>query len=177
MIRTLILLMVLAGGPLLAAPPGQPYAGLWHLNPAKENHLLNYDLEHDPDAPYNRSFTPPASRGRNPDFKVNPNARSGEGGVTALSSFHAANNNPSQGARTSAFLDYYAFSNWQDLDQLNSGLPIAIRIPPPQRICSSPSPLPTPAAPGCGRRPATRASCGSWTVPAAECPRPSRSTP
>lgn len=101
-----------------AAPPGQPYAGLWHLKDTEPNFILNYDLSTDPDAPYMRSGTTLAPRGRNPAFKINAHARSGEGGVTALSSFHAANKNPSQGERTASFLDYYAFAHWHYLDQI-----------------------------------------------------------
>lgn len=101
-----------------AAVPGQPFAGLWHLKDTDPAYLLNYDINSDPDAPYMRSGSALANRGRNAAFKVNANARSGEGGITALSSFHAANNNPAQGEKTAAFLDYYAFAHWQYVNQL-----------------------------------------------------------
>lgn len=114
-ILTVFILMVAVAR---AAVPGQPWAGLWHLKDTDPAYLLNYSIASDPDAPYMRSGTALAARGRNAAFKVNANARSGEGGVTALSSFHAANNNPAQGEKTAAFLDYYAFAHWQYVNQL-----------------------------------------------------------
>ena len=101
-----------------AAVPGQPYAGLWHLKDTDPAYILNYDINTDPNAPYTRSGTVLANRGRNASFKINATARTGEGGVTALSSFHAAANHPAQGEKTAAFLDYYAFAHWQYVDQL-----------------------------------------------------------
>lgn len=118
-VRLLLLLFALAFcRHAVAVPPGQPYAGLWHLKSTDPNYILNYNILSDPDAPYRRAGTPLAARGRNANFKLNANARAGEAGVTALSTFHAANNNPVQGERTDNFLDYYVFVNWQYIDQL-----------------------------------------------------------
>jgi mannosyl-glycoprotein endo-beta-N-acetylglucosaminidase len=90
--------------------PGQPYASYWFPST-----ILDWDPATDPDAPFNRSSVPLASRFSNPDFNVNPHAHLDEGRVQALVAFAPTSFNPSQGSATE---DYYALNYWQYIDQL-----------------------------------------------------------
>lgn len=95
-----------AGDPL----PGQPYASYWFPST-----ILDWDPATDPDAPFNRSSVPLATRFSSPDFNVNPHAHLDEGRVQALVAFAPTSFNPSQGSATE---DYYALNYWQYIDQL-----------------------------------------------------------
>jgi len=90
--------------------PGQPYASYWYPST-----ILDWDPATDPDAPFNRSGVPIASRFSNPDDNVNPHAHLDEGRVQALVAFAPTSFNPSQGSATD---DYYALNYWQYIDQL-----------------------------------------------------------
>jgi mannosyl-glycoprotein endo-beta-N-acetylglucosaminidase len=91
--------------------PNQPYSSYWF-----PNDLLTWDPATDPDAPYNRSGVPLRSRFTDPATQVNPHARDGEAGVTALSIMYpSTSGNPSQGS--DAF-DVHAFGYWQYVDLL-----------------------------------------------------------
>ena len=90
--------------------PGQPYASYWFPST-----ILDWDPATDPDAPFNRSSVPLASRFSHPDFNVNPHAHLDEARVQALVAFAPTSFNPSQGSATD---DYYALNYWQYIDEL-----------------------------------------------------------
>lgn len=91
-------------------PPGQPYASYWFPST-----ILDWSPATDPDAPFNRSGVPLATRFQNPDLNVNPHAIPGEAGIASLVAFAPTSFNPSQGTPT---IDYYALNYWQYVDQL-----------------------------------------------------------
>ena len=91
------------------SPPGQPYASYWHPST-----ILNWNPDTDPNAPFNRSNVPLATRIGTPQ-NVNPNARVGQAGVTSLVAYAHTSNNPSQG---SSAMKYYATNYWQYMDNL-----------------------------------------------------------
>ncbi|MDH2425331.1 glycoside hydrolase [Sphaerisporangium sp. TRM90804] len=92
------------------APGGQPLASYWYPDT-----LLRWDPATDPDARFNRSFTPLRPRAADPALKANAGARAGEGRIASLVSFGPTSGNPSQGSPDS---DYYAFGHWQYVDKL-----------------------------------------------------------
>jgi mannosyl-glycoprotein endo-beta-N-acetylglucosaminidase len=100
-----------ATSPLLAGTlPGQPYASYWFPST-----ILDWDPATDPDAPFNRSGVPIATRFSSPYFNVNPHAHLDEGRVQSLVAFAPTSFNPSQGSPT---MDYYALNYWQYMDSL-----------------------------------------------------------
>ncbi|GAA2278328.1 discoidin domain-containing protein [Kitasatospora cystarginea] len=95
-----------------AATPsgGQPYASHWY-----PNSILDWDPATDPDARFNRSKVPLQRRTADPALRANPDARTGEGRISALVSFAPTSANPSQGSPDP---DYYAFGYWQYVNTL-----------------------------------------------------------
>lgn len=90
--------------------PGQPYASYWH--PAD---LLSWSPYSDPDAPYNRSAIPLATRSLG-DTQCNAHAIPGQAGITSIGiMFPSTSFNPSQGGPG---IDTYAFGYWQYIQQL-----------------------------------------------------------
>jgi len=90
--------------------PGQPYASYWH--PAD---LLSWSPFSDPDAPYNRSAIPLATRSLG-DTQCNAHAIPGQAGITSISIMYPSTSfNPSQGGPG---IDTYAFGYWQYIQQL-----------------------------------------------------------
>jgi mannosyl-glycoprotein endo-beta-N-acetylglucosaminidase len=90
--------------------PGQPYASYWH--PAD---LLSWSPNTDPDAPYNRSAIPLATRSLG-DTQCNAHAIPGQAGVTSISIMYPSTSfNPSQGGPG---IDTYAFGYWQYIEHL-----------------------------------------------------------
>lgn len=90
-------------------PPDQPYASFWF-----PNDLLTWSPATDPDAPFNRSNVPLATRSADAATQVNSHARGGEGKVASLAvMFPTTSFNPSQGARR---FDTYAFGYWGYVD-------------------------------------------------------------
>lgn len=95
---------------LTGSLPGQPYAPYWH--PAD---LLAWSPETDPDAAYNRSWVPLASRSPG-DTQCNAHAIPGQAGVTSISIMYPSTSfNPSQGGPG---IDTYAFGYWQYIEHL-----------------------------------------------------------
>lgn len=91
-------------------PPDQPFASYWF---PKE--LLSWSPATDPNAAFNRSNTPLASRFVTAALNVNAHARSDEAKIVSLVAFHPTSNNPSQGSLT---MNYYAVNYWQYMDVL-----------------------------------------------------------
>jgi len=89
----------------LAQAPDQPFASYWF-----PNELLAWSPDSDPDAAFNRSNTPLATRFFNPDLNVNAHAHPNEAGVMVLSAFGPTSRNPSQGSLS---MNYYAVNYWQ----------------------------------------------------------------
>jgi len=94
------------GGVVRAQAPGQPYASYWYPST-----ILNWNPATDPDAAFNRSNVPLATR-ISTIQQVNPNATTGAG-ITSLVAYAPTSNNPSQG---SAVMKYYANNYWQYQD-------------------------------------------------------------
>ncbi|MBN1433211.1 T9SS type A sorting domain-containing protein [Candidatus Fermentibacterales bacterium] len=106
MAAVILLVAALVPGQL----PGQPYSSYWF-----PTELLSWSPETDPDAPYNRGSVPLADRFVG-DILVNPHARPGEAGVSAISIMYpSTSGNPSQGANV---MDVYAFNYWQYVEVL-----------------------------------------------------------
>src|SRR3954470_22330969 len=94
----------LAGAGLAHAQlPGQPYASYW-----SPSTILTWDPATDPNAAFNRSNVPLATR-IGTIQNVNPNVTTGAG-VTSLVAFAPTSNNPSQGSNV---MKYYAPNYWQ----------------------------------------------------------------
>ncbi|MEM1041117.1 MAG: LamG-like jellyroll fold domain-containing protein [Bacteroidota bacterium] len=93
-----------------SVPSDQPFASAWFPNT-----ILDWSPETDPDAPYNRSAVPLASRFAVPGLQANGNARLGEAGINPLSVFAPTSGNPSQGSLDAS---YYAFSYWPYVEVL-----------------------------------------------------------
>lgn len=103
------LLWALAGlGAAHAQTPGDPVAPQWSAAA-----LLNWDPSTDPDAPYNRSSVPLATRSTNPALNVNPHAQANGGGVMPLVAFNRYPVSSAQGPRS---LNFYAPQFWQYMD-------------------------------------------------------------
>ena len=94
----------------LAQAPDQPFASYWF-----PNELLAWSPDSDPDAAFNRSNTPLATRFFNPDLNVNAHAHPNEAGVMVLSAFGPTSRNPSQGSLS---MSYYAVNYWQYIEVL-----------------------------------------------------------
>ena len=80
-LMSLVVTLAGAGAPLAQAPD-QPFASYWF-----PNELLAWSPDSDPDAAFNRSNTPLATRFFNPDLNVNAHAHPNEAGVMVLSAF------------------------------------------------------------------------------------------
>jgi endo-beta-N-acetylglucosaminidase D len=91
-----------------AGIPGDPVSPGW--SPAE---ILEWDPAADPDAPFNVSKVPLASRFLNPDLNVNPHARPNEGKVMVLAAF---NRLPKRSAQGTHSLNFYAPTYWQYMD-------------------------------------------------------------
>ncbi|MES2459283.1 MAG: glycoside hydrolase [Armatimonadota bacterium] len=90
--------------------PGQPFAPHWF-----PNDLLKWTATADPDAEYNRSRVPLATRFHNPKTQVNSHARPGEARIASLAAFGPTSKNPSQGE---AVFSTYTATYWQYTDVL-----------------------------------------------------------
>ena len=90
--------------------PGQPYTSYWH-----PSGLLSWTPYNDPDAPYNRSAIPLATRSLG-DTHCNAHAIPGQAGVTSISIMYPSTSfNPSQGGPG---IGTYAFGYWQYIEHL-----------------------------------------------------------
>ncbi len=90
--------------------PGQPCASYWF--PAD---LLTWSPFTDPDAPYNRSMIPLATRSAG-DTQCNAHAIPGQAGITSIGIMYPSTSfNPSQGGLG---IDTYAFGYWQYIENL-----------------------------------------------------------
>ncbi len=90
--------------------PGQPCASYWF--PAD---LLSWSPEGDPDADYNRSAIPLATRSLG-DTHCNAHAIPGQAGIASIGIMYPSTSfNPSQGGPG---IDTYAFGYWQYIEQL-----------------------------------------------------------
>src|SRR5579859_3658239 len=72
--------------------------------------ILNWDPTNDPDAFYNKSTVPLATRFVNPALDVNPHARTNEAGVMSLVAFNSTPVSSAEGSHTNRF---YAGNYWQ----------------------------------------------------------------
>jgi autotransporter-associated beta strand protein len=128
--------LALAGWCLLQSPAAaEPHAPSW-----SPTSILTWNPAADPDAPYNRSLVPLASRfapptvAQNPAlnaaWNINSHARSQEGRVLPLIAFDST---PSQGTASSRF---YAPTTWQYMDVLGywAGAVASITVPPAHMV-------------------------------------------
>ncbi len=88
--------------------PGDPVAPQW-----SSSAILNWDPATDPDAPYNRSTVPLATRTANAALNVNPHAQFNGGGVMPLVAFNRYPVSSAQGPRS---LNFYPPQFWQYID-------------------------------------------------------------
>ena len=95
-------------GTARAQVPGDPVAPQW-----SPSALLNWDPSTDPDAPYNRSTVPLATRSTNTALNVNSHAQFNGGGVMPLVAFNRYPNSSAQGPRS---LNFYPPQFWQYMD-------------------------------------------------------------
>ncbi|WP_319268530.1 hypothetical protein [uncultured Draconibacterium sp.] len=86
----------------------QPYTSVWF-----PNDLLVWKPSKDPDATFNKSGVSLQLRPDKEMYKVNSNARIGQGKINSLSTFGETSFNPSQGSLN---INYNAFNYWQYVD-------------------------------------------------------------
>ncbi len=127
--------LALAGLSLLHGQAVEPHAPSW-----TPTSILTWDPATDPDAPYNRSLVPLATRFAPPTVAQNPalnaalninsHARTKEGRVLPLIAFDST---PSQGSASSRF---YAPTAWQYMDVMGywAGAVASISVPPAHMV-------------------------------------------